>query len=150
MPGVLPRGEVLQHAVPPEGASGADGRGTEVLSAHTGRAPTTCRGISGVSDTTQGAHAPRLEWAPGSELAVRARPPWQSCTTTSVVGGPSEGAHEIEPAPHNAGPSGSPGSHVQLKHATKPGLVTLPHPKRDLPAGTVRSVEKQAGVTLLR
>jgi len=42
------------------------------------------------------------------------------------------------------------GSHVQLEHATKPGLVTLPHPKRDLPAGTVRSIEKQAGITLLR
>jgi len=37
------------------------------------------------------------------------------------------------------------GSHVQLKHPDKPGRVTVPHPKRDLPAGTVRSIYKQAG-----
>jgi predicted RNA binding protein YcfA (HicA-like mRNA interferase family) len=36
------------------------------------------------------------------------------------------------------------GSHVQLKHPTKPGRVTVPHPKKDLPLGTVRSVLKQA------
>lgn len=41
------------------------------------------------------------------------------------------------------------GSHVQLKHATKPGLVTLPHPKKDLPTGTVKSIEKQSGLKLL-
>ena len=41
------------------------------------------------------------------------------------------------------------GSHVQLKHPTKPGKVTVSHPKRDLPAGTVRSIERQAGVRLL-
>ncbi len=40
------------------------------------------------------------------------------------------------------------GSHVQLKHPTKPGRVTLPHPKRDLPLGTLRSIEKQSGVRL--
>ncbi|NDV86189.1 addiction module toxin, HicA family [Aurantimonas aggregata] len=40
------------------------------------------------------------------------------------------------------------GSHVQLKHPTKSGLVTLPHPKRDLPLGTLRSIEKQAGLSL--
>ena len=38
------------------------------------------------------------------------------------------------------------GSHVQLKHPTKPGRVTLPHPKKDLPLGTVLSVFKQAGL----
>ena len=37
---------------------------------------------------------------------------------------------------------------MQLKHPTKPGLVTLPHPKRDLPNGTLRSIEKQAGLVL--
>ncbi len=42
------------------------------------------------------------------------------------------------------------GSHVQFKHPTKPGRVTVPHPKRDLPIGTVRSIEKQAGITLVR
>ena len=38
------------------------------------------------------------------------------------------------------------GSHKQFKHPTKPGRVTVPHPKRDLPLGTLRSIEKQAGV----
>ncbi len=40
------------------------------------------------------------------------------------------------------------GSHVQLKHPEKPGRVTVPHPKRDLPIGTLRSIEKQSGVKL--
>jgi predicted RNA binding protein YcfA (HicA-like mRNA interferase family) len=40
------------------------------------------------------------------------------------------------------------GSHMQLKHPTKLGLVTLPHPKQDLPSGTLRSIEKQAGLAL--
>ena len=40
------------------------------------------------------------------------------------------------------------GSHAQFKHPTKPGRVTVPHPKKDLPIGTVRSIEKQAGLTL--
>lgn len=38
------------------------------------------------------------------------------------------------------------GSHVQLKHPGKPGRVTVPHPKKDLPVGTVKSIEKQAGI----
>ena len=40
------------------------------------------------------------------------------------------------------------GSHVQFKHPSKPGRVTVPHPKRDLPAGTLRSIERQAGLRL--
>lgn len=40
------------------------------------------------------------------------------------------------------------GSHVQMKHPTKPGRVTVPHPKRDLPIGTLRSIEKQSGIKL--
>jgi predicted RNA binding protein YcfA (HicA-like mRNA interferase family) len=40
------------------------------------------------------------------------------------------------------------GSHVQMKHPAKPGRVTVPHPKRDLPIGTLRSIEKQSGVKL--
>lgn len=42
------------------------------------------------------------------------------------------------------------GSHLQLKHPEKPGRVTLPHPKRDIPVGTLRSIEKQAGIDLRR
>lgn len=40
------------------------------------------------------------------------------------------------------------GSHVQLKHPFKPGRVTVPHPKRDVPIGTLKSIEKQAGLKL--
>jgi len=34
---------------------------------------------------------------------------------------------------------GTSGSHHHFKHPTKPGKVTVPHPKHDLPIGTVRS-----------
>ncbi|MBZ5763228.1 MULTISPECIES: type II toxin-antitoxin system HicA family toxin [Rhizobium] len=40
------------------------------------------------------------------------------------------------------------GSHVQLKHPTKRGRVTVPHPKRDIPMGTLKSIEKQSGLKL--
>ena len=40
------------------------------------------------------------------------------------------------------------GSHSQFKHPTKPGRVTVPHPKRDMPIGTLKSIEKQAGIKL--
>lgn len=38
------------------------------------------------------------------------------------------------------------GSHHQMKHPTKPNLVTVPHPKKELPIGTVTSILKQAGL----
>jgi len=38
------------------------------------------------------------------------------------------------------------GSHHQFKHKTKLGKVTVPHPKKDLPLPTVRSILKQAGL----
>jgi predicted RNA binding protein YcfA (HicA-like mRNA interferase family) len=38
------------------------------------------------------------------------------------------------------------GSHAQFKHLVKKGRVTVPHPKRDIPAGTLRSIEKQSGL----
>jgi predicted RNA binding protein YcfA (HicA-like mRNA interferase family) len=40
------------------------------------------------------------------------------------------------------------GSHVQFKHPQKPGRVTVPHPKRDIPLGTLKSIEKQSGLKL--
>ena len=40
------------------------------------------------------------------------------------------------------------GSHHQFKHPSRPGRVTVPHPKRDIPMGTLRSIEKQAGLNL--
>ena len=38
------------------------------------------------------------------------------------------------------------GSHHHFKHPTKEGLVTVPHPKKDLPIGTVNNILKQAGL----
>lgn len=39
------------------------------------------------------------------------------------------------------------GSHHQFKHPAKPGRVTVPHPKKDLPLGTVKAILKQAGLS---
>lgn len=38
------------------------------------------------------------------------------------------------------------GSHHHFKHPKKPNLVTVPHPKKDLPAGTWNSILKDAGL----
>lgn len=38
------------------------------------------------------------------------------------------------------------GSHHHYKHQNKKGIVTIPHPKRDLPKGTLNSILKQAGL----
>jgi predicted RNA binding protein YcfA (HicA-like mRNA interferase family) len=38
------------------------------------------------------------------------------------------------------------GSHYQFKHSEKPGRVTVPHPKKDLPKGTMKSIFRQAGI----
>ncbi|MCZ7643477.1 MAG: type II toxin-antitoxin system HicA family toxin [Pseudorhodoplanes sp.] len=40
------------------------------------------------------------------------------------------------------------GSHVQFKHPTKAGRVTVPHPERDIPVGTLKSIERQSGIKL--
>ena len=40
------------------------------------------------------------------------------------------------------------GSHKQFRHPDKPGTVTVPHPKKDLPTGTLRSISKASGVPL--
>ena len=40
------------------------------------------------------------------------------------------------------------GSHVQFKHLERSGPVTVPHPSRDVPIGTLRSIEKQSGLKL--
>ncbi|MFI4974072.1 MAG: type II toxin-antitoxin system HicA family toxin [Caulobacterales bacterium] len=40
------------------------------------------------------------------------------------------------------------GSHKQFKHPTKPGRVTVVYPKKDIPAGTLRSIERQSGLKL--
>ncbi|MGX1691189.1 type II toxin-antitoxin system HicA family toxin [Brevundimonas naejangsanensis] len=40
------------------------------------------------------------------------------------------------------------GSHIQFKHPSRPGRVTVPHPKRDLKLGTLMSIERQSGLSL--
>jgi predicted RNA binding protein YcfA (HicA-like mRNA interferase family) len=42
---------------------------------------------------------------------------------------------------------GHRGSHVQFKHLTKPGRVTVPHPEKDIPTKTLKSIERQSGVS---
>lgn len=37
------------------------------------------------------------------------------------------------------------GDHWQFKHPEKPGRVTVPHPNKDIKAGTVMSIYRQAG-----
>ena len=40
------------------------------------------------------------------------------------------------------------GDHHQFKHPTKKGRVTLPHPKKHIPIGTVKSIAKQADIII--
>jgi predicted RNA binding protein YcfA (HicA-like mRNA interferase family) len=40
------------------------------------------------------------------------------------------------------------GSHHHFAHPTFPGIVTVPRPKKDLPLGTVKAIERQSGVKL--
>lgn len=40
------------------------------------------------------------------------------------------------------------GSHYHFKHPIKKGKVTIPHPKKDIPLGTLISIEKQAQLKL--
>ncbi|MCS1384807.1 type II toxin-antitoxin system HicA family toxin [Lysinibacillus sphaericus] len=39
------------------------------------------------------------------------------------------------------------GSHHHFKHPTKPGIVTVPHPQKDIPIKTLNSILQQAGLT---
>ncbi|WP_239446724.1 type II toxin-antitoxin system HicA family toxin [Mailhella massiliensis] len=40
------------------------------------------------------------------------------------------------------------GDHHQFKHPTIPGRVTVPHPKKDIPPGTLASIRRQSGLKL--
>jgi len=40
------------------------------------------------------------------------------------------------------------GSHHQFKHPYKKGKVTVPHPKSDIPIGTLKNIFKQAQINL--
>ena len=48
----------------------------------------------------------------------------------------ADGWHEVRCA----------GDHHQFRHPVKPGLVTVPHPRKDFPVRTLKSIAKQAGV----
>ena len=43
---------------------------------------------------------------------------------------------------------GQRGDDIQLKHPTKKGRVTVTHPRKDFPIGTLKSIEKQSGVKI--
>lgn len=38
------------------------------------------------------------------------------------------------------------GDHHQFKHPTKKGRTTITHPCKDIPIGTIKSIEKQSGI----
>jgi len=40
------------------------------------------------------------------------------------------------------------GSHKQFRHPSRPGTITVPHPKAAMATGTLKSIEKQSGVRL--
>ena len=40
------------------------------------------------------------------------------------------------------------GSHHIFKHASKPGHVTVPHPRKDVTMRTLKSIELQSGLKL--
>jgi len=40
------------------------------------------------------------------------------------------------------------GAHVQFRHPDKKGRVTVSHPKKDIPIGTLKSIERQSGIKL--
>lgn len=45
---------------------------------------------------------------------------------------------------------GATGSHHHFKHPEKAGKVTVPHPVKDLPLPTLKSIERQSGLILRR
>ncbi len=38
------------------------------------------------------------------------------------------------------------GSHHVFKHTERPGIVVVPHPKKDLGLGLVKAIRRQAGI----
>lgn len=44
--------------------------------------------------------------------------------------------------------AGSRGDHFYFKHSEAEGKVTVVHPLKDTPIGTVKAIEKQTGVKL--
>jgi predicted RNA binding protein YcfA (HicA-like mRNA interferase family) len=42
------------------------------------------------------------------------------------------------------------GSHHHFRHLDRPGTATVAHPVKDIPPGTLRSIERQTGAALKR
>ena len=42
------------------------------------------------------------------------------------------------------------GSHHHFMHPDTQQVVTVPHPRKDVPIGTIKSIERQCGVKLRR
>ena len=42
----------------------------------------------------------------------------------------------------------STGSHNHYKHPVKKGKVTIPHPRKNIPIGTVKNILKQADIKI--
>ena len=40
------------------------------------------------------------------------------------------------------------GSHHQFRNPSKPGTITVPHPRKDMPIGTLKSIARQTGIKL--
>lgn len=40
---------------------------------------------------------------------------------------------------------GGKGDHEKFKHPDKPSHVIVPHPRKDMPVGTLRNIYRQAG-----
>jgi hypothetical protein len=57
-------------------------------------------------------------------------------------GHPEAGGRRLE-----AGP-GEKGSHHHFRHPEKPGIVTVAHPLKDIPKGTLGSLQRQARIKL--
>ena len=42
----------------------------------------------------------------------------------------------------------TPGSHRHFRHPVKKGRVTVQHPAKDIPIGTLKEIERQSGLKL--
>lgn len=40
------------------------------------------------------------------------------------------------------------GSHHQFRHLSKPGTIAVPHLRKDMPIGTLKSIARRSGVKL--
>jgi predicted RNA binding protein YcfA (HicA-like mRNA interferase family) len=43
---------------------------------------------------------------------------------------------------------GVKGSHYQFRHRDRSNRMTVPHPKKDVPISTIKSIERQSGLKI--